>query len=57
MRAWGEKGVCTPRTGKENADLEVVLNGMSDKNAIFDELRHCALNLFEYLRWGATRRL
>jgi len=57
MRAWGEKGVCTPRTGKENTDLEVVLNGMSDKNAIFDELRHCALNLFEYLRWGATRRL
>jgi hypothetical protein len=33
--------------GRRNADLEVVLNGMSDKNAISDELSHCALNLFE----------
>jgi len=36
-----------PRRGKENADLEVVLNGMSDENAFFDELSHGALNLLE----------
>jgi hypothetical protein len=32
---------------KKNADLEVVLNGMSDKCAIFYELSDRSLNLLE----------
>ena len=39
--------IVTPHTKKKNADLEVVLNGMTDKNAIFYELRHRSLNLLK----------
>lgn len=36
---------------EKGAHLEVVLNSMSNKNAIFDELSHRTLHLLKCLRW------
>jgi hypothetical protein len=41
--------MCKQEQGK--SDLEIVLNGMSNENAIFHEVGHHALNLFKRLRW------
>jgi len=49
MSTLGERVLLQAPTGKKNTDLEIVLNGMSNKNAILDEFSYRALDLFEGL--------